>query len=84
MNFLTHQLLNAEELKTLRTNLTNPNLFWEDGKTAGKQASLVKKNLQLVEKLKFQKILIFDHKKIFQDELIKVFRSPKDSWSYVY
>ena len=56
MNFLTHQLLNAEELKTLRTNLTSTNLLWEDGKkTAGKHASLVKKNLQLSREIEISK-----------------------------
>ncbi len=79
MNFLTHQLLNAEELKTLRTNLTSPNLFWEDGKkTAGKQASLVKKNLQLSREIEIsKKYSSLITKKIFQDELIKSFSLPK-------
>ena len=48
MNYLTHQLLNPEELKSLRKSLSNLELPWEDGKkTAGNQASLVKNNLQL-------------------------------------
>ena len=48
MNYLTHQLLNSEELKILRKNLKKEELLWEDGKqTAGKHAAKVKNNLQL-------------------------------------
>ena len=48
MNYLTHQLLNSEELEILRENLEKEELFWEDGKhTAGKHAAKVKNNLQL-------------------------------------
>ena len=32
MNYLTHQLLNSEELGILRKNLDKDGLFWEDGK----------------------------------------------------
>jgi len=47
MNYLTHLLLNSEELKILRKNL-DEELFWEDGKqTAGKHASKVRTNQQL-------------------------------------
>ena len=43
MNYLTHKLLNTEELKILRKNLDKEKLFWEDGKqTAGKHAAKVK------------------------------------------
>jgi len=48
MNYLTHQLLNSEELEILRKNLNQEELLWEDGKqTAGKHAAKVKNNLQL-------------------------------------
>ena len=63
MNFLTHKLLNTEEIKILRTNLKKKNLPWEDGKkTAGNHASLVKNNLQLDRKSviskKFSELII--------------------------
>ena len=41
MNYLTHQLINSEELEILRQNLDVDDLFWEDGKkTAGKNAAM--------------------------------------------
>ena len=48
MNYLTHQLLNPEELKQIRNCLDKEDLCWEDGKkTAGTHASIVKNNMQL-------------------------------------
>ena len=48
MNYLTHQLLNSEELEVLRKKLAKEEFSWEDGKqTAGKHAAKVKNNLQL-------------------------------------
>jgi len=79
MNYLTHKLLNSEELEILRKNLDKEKLFWEDGKqTAGKQAALVKNNLQLKRdsdlSIKFSKLIT---KKILSNELIKSFALPK-------
>jgi len=79
MNYLIHQLLNAEELKILRKNLDEEDLFWEDGRhTAGKHAAEVKNNLQLkrdssVSK-KFSGLIT---KKILSNELVKSFALPK-------
>jgi len=48
MNYLTHQLLNPQEINLLKKNLTLPDIPWEDGKkTAGNHAAKVKDNLQL-------------------------------------
>ena len=48
MNYLTHQLLNQEEIEILNNNINKQNKLWEDGKkTAGSHASKVKNNLQL-------------------------------------
>ena len=79
MNYLTHQLLNSQELEILRQNLDKEDLFWEDGKqTAGKHAAEVKNNLQLKRdsnlSKKFSAIII---KKILNNELIKSFALPK-------
>ena len=79
MNYLTHQLLNSEELEILRKNLDNENLFWEDGKlTAGKHAAELKNNLQLKRDInlskKLSKLII---KKILSNDLIKSFALPK-------
>ena len=80
MNYLTHQLLNPEELKSLRKSLSNVDLPWEDGKkTAGNQASLVKNNLQLEKGSDISKKLsILITKKILKDNLIKSFALPKN------
>ena len=80
MNYLTHQLLNTEELKSLRKSLSNLDLPWEDGKkTAGNQASLVKNNLQLEKGSDISKKLsILITKKILKDDLIKSFALPKN------
>ena len=79
MNYLTCQLLNSEELEILRKNLDKEKLFWEDGKqTAGKQAALVKNNLQLRRdselSIKFSRLIT---KKILSNEVIKSFALPK-------
>ena len=79
MNYLTHQLLNSEELKILRKNLDEEDLFWEDGKhTAGKHAAEVKNNLQLKRdssiSKKFSGLIT---KKILSNELVKSFALPK-------
>ena len=79
MNYLTHQLLNSEELEILRKNLNKDELFWEDGKqTAGKHASEVKNNLQLRRdsdlSKRFSNLIT---KKILSNDLIKSFSLPK-------
>jgi len=79
VNYLTHQLLNSEELEILRKNLNKEDSFWEDGKqTAGKHAAEVKNNLQLKRDVslskKFSKLII---KKILSTDLIKSFALPK-------
>ena len=48
MNYLTHQLINPQEINLLKKNLSIKDLPWEDGKkTAGNHAAKVKNNLQL-------------------------------------
>ena len=79
MNYLTHQILNSEELELLRKNLDKQELYWEDGKqTAGKHAAEVKNNLQLKRdsniSKKFSELIV---KKILSNELIKSFALPK-------
>ncbi len=79
MNYLTHQLLNSEELEILRKNLDKEEFYWEDGKkTAGKHAAEVKSNLQFKRdsplSKKFSGIII---KKILSNDLIKSFALPK-------
>ncbi len=79
MNYLTHQLLNPEELEILTNNLKKEKLLWEDGKqTAGKIAAKVKNNLQLRRdsdlSKKYSGLII---KKILSNDLIKSFALPK-------
>ena len=79
MNYLTHQLLNAEEINLIKKELDEVTQDWEDGKkTAGSHASKVKNNLQLnrnseVSKNNAQLV----NKKILSSQLIKSFSLPK-------
>ena len=79
MNYLTHQLLNAEEINLIKKELEEATQDWEDGKkTAGSHASKVKNNLQLnrnseVSKNSAQLV----NKKILSSQLIKSFSLPK-------
>ena len=79
MNYLTRQLLNAEELDLIVKELEKEKQGWEDGKnTAGSHASKVKNNLQLNRKSEISKKLTFlIKKKILSNELIKSFTLPK-------
>ncbi len=86
MNYLTHQLLNPEEIKLLKINLKKTELPWEDGKkTAGNHASLLKNNLQLNRESDLsKKFSLLIKKKILQDDLIKSFSLPKKIHSTMF
>ena len=79
MNYLTHKLLNSEELEILRKNLEKEIVLWEDGKlTAGKHAAKGKNNLQLRRDSDLSiKLSGLITKKILSNELIKSFALPK-------
>jgi PKHD-type hydroxylase len=79
MNYLTHQLLNSEELIKITDLLVGKDLCWEDGKkTAGTHASLVKNNLQLNRNSEVSKKLsTLIKKRILSNPLIKSFTLPK-------
>ena len=79
MNYLTHQLLNPEELKQIINCLDKEDLCWEDGKkTAGTHASIVKNNMQLNRNSEVSKKLSQLIKKIIlSNPLIKSFTLPK-------
>ena len=79
MNYLTHQLLNAEEINFIKKELGKENQGWEDGKkTAGSYASKVKNNLQLERKSETSKKLsLLIKQKMLNDDLIKSFTLPK-------
>ncbi len=79
MNYLTHQLLNAEEINLTKKELGQEIDNWEDGKkTSGSHASKVKNNLQLNRKSHIAKELsLLIKKKILNDDLIKSFTLPK-------
>ena len=79
MNYLTHQLLNAEEINFIEKELEQKNQGWEDGKkTAGSHASIVKNNLQLKRTSDISKKLsMFIKQKILNNDLIKSFSLPK-------
>jgi len=79
MNYLTHQLLNAEEINFIEKELEQENHGWEDGKkTAGSHASIVKNNLQLNRTSDISKKLsLIIKQKILNNDLIKGFSLPK-------
>ena len=79
MNYLTQQLLNAEEINLLKKDLEDETLNWEDGKnTAGSHATFVKNNLQLNRNTEVsKKYSQLVNKKILSNQLIKSFSLPK-------
>jgi len=79
MNYLTQQLLNAEEINLINNDLENETQNWEDGKkTAGSHATLVKNNLQLNRNSEVsKKYSQLVNKKILSNQLIKSFTLPK-------
>jgi len=79
MNYLTRQLLNAEEINFIGKELEKDNQGWEDGKkTAGSHASIVKNNLQLKRTSDISKKLSsLIKQKILNNDLIKSFTLPK-------
>ena len=79
MNYLTHQLINPQEINLLKKNLTLKDLPWEDDKkTAGNHAAKVKNNLQLDRSSNIsKKCTELIEKKILNDVLIKSFALPK-------
>ena len=79
MNYLTHQLLNAEEINFIVKELEQETQGWEDGKkTAGSHASIVKNNLQLNRNSEVsKKYSQLVNKKILSNQLIKSFSLPK-------
>ena len=79
MNYLTHQLLNPEEINLLKKNLFLRDIPWEDGKkTAGNHAAKVKDNLQLDKNSNIsKKYTELIEKKMLNNVLIKSFALPK-------
>jgi len=79
MNYLTHQLLNPQEIKLLKENIFLKDLPWEEGKkTAGNHAAKVKNNLQLDRSSNIsKKYTELIEKKILNNVLIKSFALPK-------
>ena len=79
MNYLTHQLLNAEEINFIEKELAQEHQGWEDGKkTAGSHASIVKNNLQQKRTSDISKKLSsLVKQKILNDDLIKSFTLAK-------
>ena len=79
MNYLTHELLNTEEIDFINKELEKYSQDWEDGKkTAGTHASKVKNNMQLNRESeiskKFTKFIV---NKLNEDQLIKSFSLTK-------
>ena len=80
MNYLIHQLLNAEEINLIKEELEKcSQQDWEDGKkTAGSHAAMVKNNLQLNRNNEIsKKTTQLVNKKILSSQLIKSFSLPQ-------
>ena len=80
MNYLIHQLLNAEEINLIKKELEKcSQKDWEDGKkTAGSHASMVKNNLQLKRTSDISKKLsLLIEQKILNNALVKSFTLAK-------
>ena len=86
MNYLTHQLLNAEEINFITKELEEATQDWEDGKkTAGSHASMVKNNLQLKRKSDISKKLsLLIKEKILNNTLVKSFTLAKHIHSIMF
>ena len=86
MNYLTQQLLNAEEINLIKQDLEDETQNWEDGKkTAGSHASLVKNNLQLNRNSEIsKKYSQLVNKKILSNQLIKSFSLPKSIHGIIF
>ena len=86
MNYLTHQLLNAEETDHIKNELEKENQSWEDGKnTAGSHAAEVKNNLQLKRKSDISKKLsLLIKEKILNNTLVKSFTLAKHIHSIMF
>ena len=79
MNYLTHQLLNAEEINLIKKELEKENQGWEDGKnTAGSHASEVKNNLQLKrDSDTSKKLSLLVKRNLLNNKLVKSFTLSK-------
>ena len=86
MNYLTHQLLNAEETDYIKNELEKENQSWENGKnTAGSHAAEVKNNLQLKRKSDIsKKISLLIKEKILKNTLVKSFTLAKHIHSIMF
>ena len=85
MNYLTQQLLNAEEINLIKKDLEDETQNWEDGKNCRQSCHIGKNNLQLNRNLKYQKKYSqLINKKILSNQLIKSFLAKKNPWNNVY
>jgi len=72
MNYLTHQLLNPQEIKLLKENIFLKDSPWENGKkTAGNHAAKVKDNLQLDRNSEISKKFTALIEKIILNKVVK-------------
>ena len=79
MNYLIHQLLNEDQVKTLRDMVLGSPSDWEDGKkTAGLHAAKGKNNLQLDRRSKAgEESADYVREMLTSDPLIKSFSLPQ-------
>jgi len=86
MNYLTQQLLNAEEINLIKKDLEDETQNWEDGKNCWQSRLNGKKQFAIKQRIgNIKKTLQFNQKENpFQSSNKKLCLTKNNSWNNVY